>query len=376
MAFMGIGMATFLFIFGELKIVDTSDIEKILLDMDFSSFLLHGVLSFLLFAGAMFFDVERLKTWKWPILSLATLGVLISAVVTALLLWGLAYLLNTPLNFWWCALFGALIAPTDPIAVMSILREAKASQSLETKLVGESLFNDAAGIMLFLVVLNMMTKGSFDGRLLFHELMVAPLGGIALGLFLGYCTVKLMSTINDHPTEMIMSIALAAGSYALAEKMHLSAPIAVVCAGLVMGHNGRLNALSAESREYIDVFWQGLDEVLNSLLFLLIGLMLLVLHIPTQAIILGVGAWLAVLAGRSVGVFSALLPFSRQNKGTRRALIWGGIRGGISLALALSLPQAPEKNILVAVTFLVVALSMLGQGMTIKKVVLKIQNPS
>lgn len=370
MALVGIFMATLLFSLGEIGVAPTEEIKKIMLEVDFSEFLLHGVLAFLLFAGAMFFDVQKLKTWAWPIFSLTTVGVIVSASGTAFLLWGAGQVLNMPLDPWWCALFGALMAPTDPIAVMSLLREAKAPESLETKLVGESLFNDAMGIMLFLVVLAAMKMGYLDGHLLAHELLIAPLGAVALGAGLGWATIKLMSTIDDHPTEMLMSLALAAGSYALAEVMHLSAPIAVVVAGLMMGHQGRLNAMSETSREHIDTFWLGLDELLNAMLFLLMGLMLLVLQIPLEAIFLGVIGWMSVLVARALGVGLALLPFRKKTgQGTRRALVWGGLRGGISLALALSLPHSPDKNTFVAMTFVVVAISVLGQGMTLKRLI-------
>lgn len=371
MTMTSIALALVLVVLGHWGWVPLGEVEAFIRGFDFADLVLHGLLGLLLFAGALFVDVEHLRRWAKPIGSLITIGVLVSALVVGLLLWAVAPWLGFALPFWWCVLFGALIAPTDPIAALAIVRKANAPKQMEIKLVGESLFNDGTGVMLFLIVLGIVNTGDVSASTLVQEIFVAPVGGAVLGLLLGLAATRAIARVDHHPTEILMTLALATGVYGLAEAIHVSAPIAVVAAGLVIGHHARFNAMSDQTREHLDAFWEGLDEVLNAVLFGLIGLELILIDVSPQIVVLGVVAWVAVLLGRWAGVFGALLPMRRGGglgKGTTRVMVWGGLRGGISLALALSLPQGPQANVLVALTFIVVALSAIVQGLTLGRV--------
>lgn len=372
MTMMSIVLALLLLCAGSLGWVPLDEVEHFIRSFDFADLVLHGLLGLLLFAGALFVDVEGLKTWVKPIGSLVTLGVLISALAVGVMLFFIAPLFGLPIPFWWCVLFGTLIAPTDPIAALAIVRKAGAPKQMEIKLVGESLFNDGTGVMLFLIVLGIVQTGDISAAVLVQEIFVAPVGGVVLGLLLGLLTTKALSRIDHHPTEILMTLALATGVYGLAEGIHVSAPIAVVVAGLVIGHMARTHAMSESTREHLDAFWEGLDEILNAVLFGLIGLELLIIDVPPVVIGLGIVAWMLVLIGRWVGVVGALLPVPHGlGPGTTKVMVWGGLRGGISLALALSLPAGPDASVLVALTFIVVALSAAVQGLTLGRVVPK-----
>lgn len=372
MNLMGVMLAATLIACGAIGWIDLGEVESFIHSFDFADLVLHSLLGLLLFAGAIFFDVKKMKLWAKPIAALATVGVLCSAFVVAVLLWGIAALFGLELPFLWCLLFGALISPTDPIAALAIVRTAGAPKQMEIKLVGESLFNDASGVMLFLVVLGIIATGELSPGLLAHELFVAPVGAAVLGLGLGLLATRAISHVNHHPTEILITLALAVGSYGLAEAIHVSAPIAVVAAGLVIGYRARQFAMSEETREHLDVFWEGIDEVLNAALFVLIGLELVVVNLDWRVVLLGIIAWTFVLAGRWVGVKASLYPMLRKGglgNGTTRVMVWGGLRGGISLALALSIPASPQASMLVTMTFVVVALSSAIQGMTLHRVI-------
>lgn len=372
MNMMSLLLATVLIIVGHIGFAPINEAEQFVRSFDFADLVLHGILGLLLFAGALFIDVEDLRRWAKPIAALATLGVLVSAIVVGVILWIAAQAIGLDLNFWWCVLFGALISPTDPIAALAIVRSSGAPKAMEIKLVGESLFNDATGVMLFLVVLGVIKTGDISASLLARELFVAPVGGVVLGLSLGLLATRAISMVNHHPTEILITLALAVVSYGLAEAIHVSAPISVVAAGMVIGHRARKHAMTDETRKHLDVFWEGIDEVINASLFVLIGLELVLIDVNWQVLVLGVICWLAVLIGRWLGVVGVLAPMRRKGGlgvGTTRVMVWGGLRGGISLALALSLPPSPEASVLVAITFIVVALSSAVQGMTLKRVI-------
>lgn len=358
-------------------LVDIAFVEKILHAVDFPNLLLHGLLGLMLFAGALFVDLLALKQWWKPVARLATLGVLISAAATAGMVWLASQYFSLGLSALWCLLFGALIAPTDPIAALAIVRKSGAPQHLETKLVGESLFNDGSAIVLFLALLAILQTGDISMGQLSHEVFVAPLGGAALGGLLAWMGTRAIGRVDHHPTELILTIALATGVYALAEAIHVSAPIAAVVAGLVVGHYGREHAMSEYTREHIDAFWEGADELLNAVLFAVIGLQLLVLDMSWTLLLMGVLAWFMVLMGRWAGVSGSLVGHRRNfgRAATTTILVWGGLRGGISLALALSLPQSREKDVLVAMTFVVVALSSVFQGLTLERVISRFVRP-
>lgn len=372
MNLMGVLLAAALIWLGHMGLAPTLQIETFVRSFDFAGLVLHGVLGLLLFAGAMFVDVENLRRWAKPIAALATAGVLVATAVVGGLLWLTSRALGFDLPLLWCLLFGALISPTDPIGALAIVRKVGAPKPMEIKLVGESLFNDATGVMLFLVILGIITTGDLSPGLLAQELFVAPVGGAVLGLILGWAATRAIARIHHHPTEILITIALAVGVYGLAEAIHVSAPIAVVAAGMVIGHRARHHAMSEETRQHLDVFWEGLDEVINALLFVLIGLEMIIVDLNGSLLALGALAWMLVLAGRWVSVAGVLAPMKRNGglgRGTTKVMVWGGLRGGISLALALSLPPGPQANILVALTFVVVALSSAVQGLTLGRVI-------
>jgi CPA1 family monovalent cation:H+ antiporter len=329
------------------------------------------MLGFLLFAGALHVKLDELLDLKWVIGTLAVIGTILSS----LLIGGLSYvvfaLVGLPLPFLYCLLFGALISPTDPIAVMGVLRQARLPKALEMKIVGESLFNDGVGVVIFLVVLNLVPKETVhvtDVLVLFAE---EALGGAVLGLALGYIAYRMLRSVDNYQVEILITLALVMGSFGLADLLHTSGPIAVVVAGLLIGNHGRQWAMSETTREHLDNFWELLDELLNAVLFVLIGLEVLVLSFQQPYLIAGLVAIPLVLAARWITVVLQVKGFSfvrEFNEKTIRILTWGGLRGGISVALALSLPPGSSRDALVTITYAVVVFSILVQGLTINRV--------
>ena len=338
--------------------------------IDFDEALLNGMLSFLLFAGALHVDLGDLRDEGWTILVLATVGVVASTGIVAVLTWKALALVGVDLSFTWCLVFGALISPTDPIAVLGILRQAKTPKSLEVRIVGESLFNDGVGVVVFIVMLGvaMGAEGGADAGhvgLLFLEEAV---GGIAFGLAIGWVAYRVLKSIDNYQVEILVSLALVTGGYALASLIHTSGPIAIVVAGLLIGNQGRRFAMSDKTRDNLDSFWEMIDEILNAVLFLLIGLEVLVIDLRGSYVLAGLLAIPVVLTSRfvSVGVPLALIRLRRKlERGTVRIMTWGGLRGGISVALALSVPPGPHRDVILTVTYVVVMFSILGQGMTV-----------
>ena len=370
MTFLGLATAVSLQIAQLLGLVDIDQVEQLLRQIDFPNLLLHGLLGFMLFAGALSVDFNSLKKWAIPVANLAIVGVLVSAFATGGLLWLIAQAISLDLPFIWCLLFGSIIASTDPIAALSIVSRAGAPRHLKVKLVGESLFNDGTSIMLYLVILGVIATGEVHVLHLGYELFVAPLGGALLGAVVAWLATLAIAKIDHHPTELLVTVALAAGVYGLAEALTVSAPIASVAAGLVVGHVARNKAMSQESREHIDSFWESVDEILNTALFALIGLELLLIDLSAELLYTGLAVWVAVLIARWLGVLGALGRKRKTfGKGATTILVWGGMRGGISLALALSVPASPQAQIIVALTFVVVTASSVVQGMTLGRVI-------
>lgn len=341
--------------------------------VDFSETLMNGMLSFLLFAGALHTNLEDLSRQKWVILSLASGGVVFSTFLIGLLAKGVFAVAGLEIPFIYCLLFGALISPTDPIAVLGILKQAGAPRSLEAKIVGESLFNDGVGVVVFLVLMGVAAGGeavSGGGiALLFVE---EALGGILFGLLIGAVAFWMLRSVDSYTVEVLLTLALVMGGYALARALHVSGPIAMVVAGLLIGNHGRLLAMSEKTREHLDNFWELLDEGLNAVLFVMIGLEIVVLSFSGAE--LGAAALMvpAVLFARfvSVGLPLALLGTRRRfTRGAIWILTWGGLRGGISVALALSLPPGTERDTLLTVTYVVVVFSILAQGLTVGSLV-------
>lgn len=351
--------------------------EKTLLEgIDFSTTLLHGMLSFLLFAGALHVDLNRLSAIKWIVASLATIGVLLSTVFVALILWPVSLALDLPLTFIHCLLFGALISPTDPVAVISTLKTLGVPASLETKIAGESLFNDGVGVVLFLVIFNIAYSSEPMQAIEVAELFVTEtLGGALFGFLIGYIAYSMLRKVDNYQVEIIISLALVMGGYAFAEAWHLSAPIAIVVAGLLIGNHGRQFAMSDKTREHLDTFWELVDEILNAVLFVLLGLeILLIIPLSTNTFLLALLSIPVVLLARFVSVSIPVSVLRRRyqfSPGVIKILTWGGLRGGISVALVLSLPADEVRLFLLPMTYAVVVFAMLVQGLTLGRVVKK-----
>jgi CPA1 family monovalent cation:H+ antiporter len=347
--------------------------EELLGTIDFNETLMHGMLSFLLFAGALHINLDDLAKQKWVISVLATTGVITSALIVAALTWLMAELLGLHLPWIYCLLFGALISPTDPIAVLGILKTAKAPKSLETKITGESLFNDGVAVVVFIVLLRIAAGSADIGAsqviLLF---LIEAVGGVLFGFAIGWLTYRMLKQVDNYQVEILITLALVMGGYALADTLHVSGPIAMVVAGLLIGNHGRMLAMSDTTREHLDTFWELVDEILNAVLFVLIGLEVLVLTFTQQYLLAGLFAVPMVLLARfiSVGFPIGLLRRVRTfSPHVVKILTWGGLRGGISVALALSLPQSPARGVIVAMTYIVVVFSILVQGLTIGRLI-------
>ncbi len=340
--------------------------------IDFNETLMHGLLSFLLFAGALHFNVRDLFGQKWFIGTLASVGIALSTCLVGILTYYAFRLVDLEISFLYCLLFGALISPTDPIAVLGILKKAGAPKSLETKIVGESLFNDGVGVVVFVVLLGVAARGvtdPMDVGLLFLE---EAGGGALLGTALGFLTASMMATIDDYRVEILLSLALVMGGYALANALHMSGPIAVVVAGLVIGSHARQSAMSETTRRYLDTFWELVDELLNAVLFVLIGLEVLALTFEGRYLAAGLIMIPIVLMARLVSVALPLYLFRLWRRFSPHAatiLTWGGLRGGISVAMALSLPPGQVRDAIVGVTYVIVAFSILVQGLTIERLI-------
>jgi len=349
-----------------------------ILQIDFNETLMHGMLGFLLFAGALHVDLGRLYDHRWAIAAMATIGVLISTFIVASLTYAVVGLLDIELPFIYCLLFGALISPTDPVAVLGILKTIKVPPSLEAKIAGESLFNDGIGVVVFTIIVVLATTahggtGEPVGPLLIAELFaVEVLGGALVGLGGGYLCYRALKSIDEHNLEVLITLALVMALYGLAGALHFSGPIAVVCAGLLIGNQGTRHAMSEVTRDHVQKFWSLIDEILNAVLFLLIGFEVVAITFSGEVAVLALAAIPIVLAARflGVGVPLGLLGLTQSfTKGAVPVLTWGGLRGGISVALVLSLPASHYKEPLLAVTYAVVIFSIVVQGLTIKHVV-------
>lgn len=342
--------------------------------IDFSKFLLDFLLSFLLFAGAMHINLDSLAKDRWPIISFATIGILLSTFITGTIFYYTLRFFQLPMDYVYCLLFGALISPTDPIAVLSILKKAKVPKSLEVKIAGESLFNDGIGVVLFLTILQIAEKGlgNVTAMEITKLLALEILGGIGLGLVAGYLGWKMMKVLDHYQTEVFISLGLVTGAYSLATLLHLSGPLAMVVAGLMIGNHARETAMSEITLDYVTKFWEITDEVLNAVLFVLIGLELVLISFNINYVIVGLLSAMVVLGARyfSLAFPSHLLGFSKTFAPNALPIMtWGGLRGGISIALALSLPLSDEKDLIVAVTYVVVLVSLLVQGLTIERLI-------
>lgn len=367
-----------LLIVGQFNAAVLEGTKALVSQIDFPRVLLEVLLSFLLFAGALHTNMGLMREQKWSILSFATLGVLLSTFLMGGLFYYLLPLTGFAIPFIHCLLLGALISPTDPIAVLGILKEAKIPKNLEIVITGESLFNDGVGVVIFLTILEIAILGPTEiapseVALLFGKEVG---GGLALGALLGYLTFRMMKSIDHYQTEVLLSLALVMGGYALASALHFSGPLAVVVAGLFIGNKGRSEAMSSETVEYVDKFWELIDEMLNALLFVLIGLEIVIIPFLDDYWQAGLIGIVIALTARLVSVYLPILVLRRSvNFMPRTPLImtWGGLRGGISIALALSLPAAMNKDIILSITYCIVIFSILIQGITLGPIVKRIK---
>jgi CPA1 family monovalent cation:H+ antiporter len=350
--------------------------ESVLGSIDFDELVMEAMLSFLLFAGALHVDLDQLKRNRLPVILLATGGVVLSTFLVGTATWWLLSVLGFELPYAWALLFGALISPTDPIAVLGILKKAGTPERVENLITGESLFNDGVGVVVFAALVDLALGGGVldlgHVGLLFLEEAV---GGILFGFVLGLVAYRMLKWIDNYSVEVLITLAVVAGGYALAGALHLSGPLAMVVAGLLLGNHGRSFAMSEKTRKNLDTFWELVDEVLNALLFVLIGFEVLVLDLTWGVVLVGLLAIVVVLTARltAVGATLNMLRLRREYQPyTVRVMTWGGLRGGISIALALSLPASPERQLILGMTYVVVVFSILVQGLTVGRLAKRI----
>ena len=351
---------------------DYDGLAALLRQVDFQQTILDGMLAFLLFAGALHVDVASLRSRAATIATMATLGVLVSTVIIGFVVWAAAHLLGVAISLPWALVFGALISPTDPVAVLATLKEVKAPEDLKIVMTGETLFNDGVGVVLFAVLVHAALGESFDAFQVGRMFVVEAFGGAALGALTGYIAYRAMRAIDDYSIEVLISLALVVGTYAIASRLVVSGPLAVVVAGLLVASRGPHDALSEQTQRYLFGFWTLIDEMLNSVLFLLIGLEVLVLRFePAFGWLMALAVPLVLIA-RLIAVSGPVLLLGIVRKfarGTIPVLTWGGLRGGISLALALSLPEVAEKSALLAATYAVVLFTLIVQGLSLRAVI-------
>ena len=352
---------------------------EIVRDIDFRTVLMDVMLSLLLFAGAGEVKLKDLSQEKFSVLILATVGVLISTLVVGVICYYLFAAFSLNISFLYCLVFGALISPTDPVAVLAILKNSRISKALETKIAGESLFNDGIGVVVFITLLNLAQTGGADFSLgeVVWLLSLEVGGGVAFGIALGQLGYLLLRSISEEPRiQILLSISMVTGGYALASALHLSGPLAMVITGLIIANRGE-HHFEPGSRKAMEIFWSVMDEILNAVLFVLIGLEILIIPVPMgNLIIAALVVWVVVVFGRFVAVSASYESVKRSlDLSVLKSILvltWGGLRGGISIALALSLPESETGYTLIFLTYSVVVLSILLQGLSIGKLVQKL----
>jgi CPA1 family monovalent cation:H+ antiporter len=368
-------MSLFIFVINFFVPGVLSNAKALIGSIDLSEVILDIMLSFLLFAGALHTDYEKLRRYIGPIISLASIGVIVSAILVACATYLILGIFDMELNFIYLLLFGVLISPTDPIAVLGILKEAKVPKKLEIKIAGESLFNDGVAVVVFLVLLSLAkSAGSVTAVDVIKLFGLEVFGGLLFGFVMGYIAYRLMRSISNYEVEVLITLALVMATHVVAVYLHLSAPLAVVVAGLLIGNRARENAMAEQTELYIDKFWELVDLLLNAILFVLIGLELLLVEYHVNWLLAGVILIPLVLLARYAAVWPAVQLFKKRLEllpGTAIILTWGGLRGGISIALALSLPAEMGRELILSLTYTIVVFSILVQGLTIKNVAQK-----
>ncbi len=365
-----------LLLLGRLEVLDLAPLVDFVSAIDFDEALLKGMLGALLFAGALHVHLDELRAQQLLIGVLATAGVVLSTVLVGLGAWGLTALAGAPVPLTWCLVFGSLIAPTDPIAVGAILKKAGVPRDLQAAITGESLFNDGVAVVVFIVLAGIAAGGEAFSAVHVAELFaVEALGGLAFGVALGWLLNAMLARVDQYQVEILLTLAATTGGYALANRLHLSGALAMVVAGLMVGSRGRAVAMSETTQQRLDDFWELVDEFLNAVLFVLIGIEVVIVEFAAGTALVGLLAIPLVLAARafSVGTPLALLRRVRPAPpGALPILTWAGLRGGISVALALSLPAGPHRATLLTITYIVVCFSILVQGLTVEPVVRRV----
>lgn len=365
-------VSVILVIFGNVFPTTLNRISTLINQFDFTELLMGAMLNFLLFAGAVHINLKDLREQRGPVMVFSTVSVLISTFAVGTIVYFIPMgSLNIP--YIYCLLFGALISPTDPVAVLSILKGAKVRKSLETKIAGESLFNDGVAVVAFAVILQLAQGGTEDMTFLHIAwlLIKEAGGGFILGVLLGVGASRAMSRIDDYKVSVLITLSVVMGGYLIAREMHISGPLTMVFAGLIIGNFKRRWAMSPTTKDYLDKFWELNDEILNAILFLFIGFDLLLIDDLNDYWLPGIACIFIVLLSRLVSIWlpTKFIRFREQfTSGTIKILVWGGLRGGVSIALALSIDEGPYKKVILAITYFVVVFSIIVQGLTIGKV--------
>ena len=367
-------VSVFLVLFGETMLPKTfSHLNELIGSLDFTEVLMGAMLNFLLFAGGIHINIKDLKEQFGPVVIFSTVGVIISTFAVGIGAYYLLPLVGVKMPLIYCLVFGALISPTDPVAVLSILKQANVSKSLETKVAGESLFNDGMAVVVFTVILQLAIGKDIDlnieniGLLLLKEAG----GGLLLGVLLGYSASRALRVVDDYIISVLITLAVVMGGYLIAREMHFSAPLAMVAAGLFMGNFSSSFKMKSETQDYLIKFWELIDEIMNAVLFLFIGFELLLIKNLNEYLFAGGICIMVVLLSRWVSIFlpTKFMAFKhRFSPQTVKVLVWGGIRGGVSIALALSIPKNQYSEIIISITYCVVVFSIIVQGLTIAKV--------
>ncbi len=351
-------------------------IEAFLSNINFKDTVFHGMLSFLLFAGALQINIEDLKSAKLPIVITATISTLISTVIIGLIFFVIANSLGfTNITLLYALLFGAILSPTDPIAALSIIKKMNISKYLETTIIGESLFNDCVALVFFLVIVELINAYEATGVSTAIIFLVQEVGGgILFGALIGWIAYQMLLRINDYHVELLITLAVATGGYTLADKLDISAPLSMVIAGIIIGNHGRYRAMSEQTRKFVDWFWEMIDETLNAVLFFLIGLEMMVISANRMVVLMGLTCIVIALVARYISIAIPLIMLKSFEKGKHGMIIiltWGGLRGALSIAMVLSLQEQHIKDLFLPCIYFVVVFSIAVQGLTLSKVLKK-----